>query len=94
MRDTLWRGLYKLRSDGDGDYLSISLGRASELLDGAQPEAQAMVRVLDDGRIEIEILTEDGPTTKAQGETETEAETETDTEADNTNDSTTTDESE
>jgi len=88
MRDTLWRGLYKLRSDGDGDYLSISLGRASELLDGAQPEAQAMVRVLDDGRIEIEILTEDGPATKAQGETETEAET------DNTNDSTTTDESE
>jgi len=93
MRDTLWRGLYKLRSDGDGDYLSISLGRASELLDGAQPEAQAMVRVLDDGRIEIEILTDDGPTTtKAQGDTETE--TETDTETDNTNDSTTTDESE
>jgi hypothetical protein len=90
MRDTLWRGLYKLRSDGDGDYLSISLGRASELLDGAKPEAQAMVRVLDDGRIEIEILTEDGPSTKAQGETETE----TDTEADDTNDSTTTDESE
>ena len=63
MRDTLWRGLYKLRRDGSGDqYLSISLGRAAELIDGAVPEAQAMVRVLDDGRIEIEILNNESTT--------------------------------
>ena len=63
MRDTLWRGLYKLRSDGEGQYLSISLGRAAELIDNAEPEAQAMVRVLDDGRIEIEVLSPNESTT-------------------------------
>jgi len=63
MRDTLWRGLYKLRSDGEGKYLSISLGRAAELIDNAEPEAQAMVRVLDDGRIEIEVLSPNESTT-------------------------------
>jgi len=63
MRDTLWRGLYKLRSGGEGQYLSISLGRAAELIDDAEPEAQAMVRVLEDGRIEIEVLSPNDSTT-------------------------------
>jgi len=68
MRDTLWRGLYKLRRDGSGDrYLSISLGRAGELIENAVPEAQAMVRVLDDGKIEIEILNNE-PTTDESDE--------------------------
>ena len=69
MRDTLWRGLYKLRRDGSGDrYLSISLGRAAELIDGAVPEAQAMVRVLDDNTIEIEILSNDATATNDEPE--------------------------
>jgi len=69
MRDTLWRGLYKLRRDGSGDlYLSISLGRAAELIDGAVPEAQAMVRVLDDNTIEIEILSNDPTATNDEPE--------------------------
>jgi hypothetical protein len=66
MRDILWRGLYKIRSDGDGNYLSISLGRAAELIEGAEPEAQAMVRVLDDGKIEIEILTDESEPDKSE----------------------------
>ncbi|MDR9412720.1 MAG: hypothetical protein RI531_08925 [Haloferacaceae archaeon] len=69
MRDTLWRGLYKLRRDGSEDrYLSISLGRAAELIDGAVPEAQAMVRVLDDNTIEIEILSNDATATNDEPE--------------------------
>jgi len=69
MRDTLWRGLYKIRRDGLGDrYLSISLGRAAELIDGAVPEAQAMVRVLDDNTIEIEILSNDATATNDEPE--------------------------
>jgi len=56
MRETLWRGIYSLRKDGPDDtYLSISLGRIREYLD-VKPHQNAIVRVLEDGTIEIEVI--------------------------------------
>jgi len=56
MLETLWRGIYRLRKDGpDDSYLSISLGRISEYLD-VQPQQNAIVRVLEDGTIQIEVI--------------------------------------
>ena len=56
MRDTLWKGIYRLRQDGpDESYLSISLGRISEFFD-VSPHQHAIVRVLEDGTIQIEVL--------------------------------------
>jgi len=58
MRETLWRGIYRLRKDGPDDtYLSISLGRISEYLD-VKPQQNAIVRVLEDGTIQIEVIDE------------------------------------
>jgi len=58
MRETLWRGIYRLRKDGpDDSYLSISLGRISEYLD-VKPQQNAIVRVLEDGTIQIEVIDE------------------------------------
>jgi hypothetical protein len=56
MRETLWKGIYRLRQDGpDESYLSISLGRISEFLD-VQPQQHAVVRVLEDGTVQIEVI--------------------------------------
>ena len=56
MRETLWKGIYRLRQDGpDETYLSISLGRISEFLD-VQPQQHAVVRVLEDGTVQIEVI--------------------------------------
>jgi hypothetical protein len=56
MRDTLWKGIYRLRQDGpDESYLSISLGRISEFFD-VSPQQHAIVRVLEDGTVQIEVL--------------------------------------
>ena len=61
MRETLWKGIYRLRQDGpDESYLSISLGRISEFLD-VQPQQHAVVRVLEDGTVQIEVI-DDEPT--------------------------------
>lgn len=59
MRETLWRGIYRLRKDGpDDSYLSISLGRISEYLD-VEPQQHAIVRVLEDGTVQIEMIEDD-----------------------------------
>ena len=52
-----WVGMRKLRQDGDSDsYLSVSLGRSAELINGFEPDQQVAVRVLDDETVEIKVI--------------------------------------
>jgi ABC-type oligopeptide transport system substrate-binding subunit len=47
----------KLRQDGaSDDYLSVSLGRSAELINGFEPDQQVAVRVLDDETVEIKLI--------------------------------------
>jgi hypothetical protein len=57
MREWLWRGFPKIRQDGSSsDYLAISLGKAAEYMPKAEPEQQAMVRIIDEETIEIKLV--------------------------------------
>ena len=52
-----WIGMRKLRQDGaSDDYLSVSLGRSAELINGFEPDQQVAVRVLDDETVEIKVI--------------------------------------
>jgi len=52
-----WIGMRKLRQDGaSDDYLSVSLGRSAELINGFEPDQQVAVRVLDDETVEIKLI--------------------------------------
>jgi len=57
MRDGLCVGFPKLRQDGDSaEYLAISLGKAARFMPKAEPEQQAMVRIIDEETIEIKLV--------------------------------------
>lgn len=57
MTNATWVGMRKLRQDGDSDsYLSVSLGRSAELINGFEPDQQVAVRVLDDETVEIKVI--------------------------------------
>jgi hypothetical protein len=46
-----------MRQDGPTtEYLAISLGKAAEYMQDAEPEQEAMVRIIDDQTIEIKLM--------------------------------------
>jgi len=46
-----------MRQDGPTtEYLAISLGRAAEYMQDAEPEQEAMVRIIDEETIEIKLI--------------------------------------
>jgi len=57
MREAIWRGFYRMRQDGPTtEYLAISLGKAAEYMKDAEPEQEAMVRIIDEETIEIKLI--------------------------------------
>ena len=71
MRESLWTGLRTLRQDGSKEtYLSISLGKAGELIDNARPNTTAIVSIVDDETIEIKIINDEKPDAESTDEPE------------------------
>jgi hypothetical protein len=69
MREAIWRGFYALRQDGPtSEYLAISLGKAAEHMANAEPEQEAMVRIIDEETIEIKLIPSASDTQQTEGD--------------------------
>jgi hypothetical protein len=58
MVQTIWMGDRVLRRDGHENSVCLNIGKAAQLIEGAEPGQRARVSVRDDDTIEVTIVDE------------------------------------
>jgi len=53
-----WIGRRTLREDGHPNALALNIGKAAQLLEGAEPGIEAQIVVIDENTIQIKITDE------------------------------------